>query len=67
MLSLGNDDPSNEVSYTCKTDQGYIKDIIHTSDNSFVYAHQLHPVNVSPDYFKVTLKPTTIVPDFQVR
>lgn len=65
--SLGNDDPADRVSYTCKTPDGYIKDIIMKSDNTFVFVHQMHPQNVSADYFKVTLKPTEIVPDFDVR
>ena len=62
--ALGNHDPGDEVSYTCKTPQGYIKDIIKKSDNTFVFVHQLHPKNVSHDFFQVTLKPTEIVPNF---
>lgn len=62
--SLGNKDSGDEVSYTCKTPGGYVKDIIKKSDNTFVFVHQLHPKNVSKDYFQVTLKPTEIVPNF---
>lgn len=67
FCSLGNNDPSNEVSYTCKTADGYIKDIIEKSDNTFVYVHQLHPKNVSDTYFKVIVRPETVLPnvDFQ--
>jgi hypothetical protein len=32
-----------------------------------VFVHQLEPIDVSPDYFKVTVKPTTVIPDFDVR
>jgi hypothetical protein len=68
--ALGNSDSAGSVSYTCKVggdlgSDGYIKDIIKTSDNVTVYAHQLEPVNVSDDFYKVTLKPTTIIPDFE--
>lgn len=70
FCALGNDDSAGSVSYTCKVggdsgSGGYVKDIIKVSDNIAVYAHQLEPVNVSPDYYKVTLKPTTIIPDFE--
>lgn len=62
--ALGNHDPGDEVSYTCKTPQGYIKDIIKKSDNTFVFVHQLRPKNVSHDFFQVTLKPTEVLPNF---
>lgn len=65
--ALGNNDSAREVTYTCKTNNGYIKDIIMKSDNTFVYEHQLFPANVSDDYFKVVFKPTTLVPDFELR
>lgn len=62
--SLGNNDSGDEVTYTCKSPGGYVKDIIKKSDNTFVFVHQLHPKNVSKDYFEVTLKPTEVIPDF---
>lgn len=70
FCALGNDDSAGTVSYTCKVPDGtgsggYVKDIIRKSDNVTVWAHQLEPVDVSTDYYKVTLKPTTIVPDFE--
>ena len=65
--SLGNSDAAGTVSYTCKSPGGYVKDIIKKSDNVLVFAHQLHPQHVSSDYFKVVLKPSEIVPQFEVR
>ncbi len=64
--SLGNNDSGDSVSYTCKTEDGYIKDIIKKSDNTFVFVHQLEAANVSSDYFKVNFRPTTVVPDVDV-
>lgn len=68
--SLGNHDPSDEVSYTCKSkdsNTGLTKDIIKKSDNTFVFVHQLEPKNVSTDYFKVIFKPSTIIPDVDLQ
>lgn len=65
--ALGNNDGASETTYTCKSPQGYVKDIIKRSDNTFVYVHQLYPRNVSADFFKVTIKPTTLIPDFELR
>lgn len=65
--AMGNDDTSTSISYTCKSPDGFIKDIIRRGDNIMVFAHQLYPVNVSDDYFKVVIKPTTLVPDFELR
>jgi hypothetical protein len=68
--ALGNDDPSYEVSYTCKVTEpggkiGYVKDIIEKSDNTLVYEHQLTPISVSDTYFRVILRPESIVPNLQ--
>jgi hypothetical protein len=67
FCALGNDDPSNEVSYTCKTPDGYIKDIIEKSDNTFVFVHQLHPTQVSDTYFKVIVRPESVLLDVSLR
>lgn len=66
--SLGNTDGPGEVTYTCKTgpDQ-YIKDIIKRSDNTLVFAHQLHPIGASPDFYQVNFKPSSVLPDVKVR
>lgn len=63
FCALGNNDSSLQTTYTCKTDQGYVKDIIKKSDNTFVFVHQLKPRHVSDTYFKVILRPETIIPD----
>lgn len=67
FCALGNNDGVSQVSYTCKTKEGIIKDIIKRSDNTFVFVHQLSPRQVSTDYYKVILKPTEIVPQFEIR
>ena len=64
--AVGNNDAMTEVTFTCKSPDGYVKDIIERSDNTLVVVHQLYPLNVSADFFKVTLKPSTVIPDFNV-
>lgn len=62
--SLGNADSGDRVSYTCKVGDGqYVKDIITKSDNSIILTHQLESASVSPDFYQVTFKPTTVIPD----
>lgn len=63
FCALGNDDPAEYVSYTCKGPGGYIKDIINRSDNTLVFEHQINAVKVSDTYFKVIVRPETILPD----
>lgn len=66
--ALGNEDSADQVSYTCKSDAGLVKDIIKKSDNTFVFVHQIYPKgDVSTSYFRVVLKPSTVVPDFDLR
>lgn len=66
--SLGNDDPKDEQSVTCKTGPGqYKKHFVHLSDNVTVVTEQLEDAKVSKDHYRVTFKPSTIVPDFDVR
>lgn len=65
--SLGNNDGAGEVTYTCKTAGGYTKDIIKGGDNKLIFAHQLDPIGVSPDFYEVNFKPSSVVPDVKVR
>lgn len=67
FCSLGNDDPAGQVSYTCKTGDGYTKDIIKKSDNTFVFVHQLRANNVGTNRYEVNFKPSVIVPDVRGR
>lgn len=67
FCSLGNNDKPDRVTYTCKQGKGYIKDIATKSDNSFVFVHQLDPKQVSKSHVKVILKPSTIIPEPEIR
>lgn len=65
--SLGNDDPKDQLSVTCKTDGGYKKLFLGLSDNVTYFVDQPDAVKVSKDHYRVTFKPSTIVPDIDYR
>ena len=66
--SLGNDDPSNRLSVTCKTGEDqYKKHFLGLSDNVTFFVEQVDAKNVSPDHYKVIFKPASIVPDIDIR
>lgn len=59
---------ANRMSVTCKTgEEEYKKHFLGRADNVTWFAEQLEGRNVSPDRYKVTFKPSVIIPDVQVR
>ena len=59
---------ANRMTVTCKTGADeYKKHFLGKSDNVTWFAEQLEGANVSPDRYKVTFKPSTIIPDPQLR
>lgn len=72
LCSQGNDSTKNKVIIICKVKDGtgndaYVKDIYNVSDNMTVFIHQTGARNVSPDHYKMTLKPKTIIPNVDIR
>lgn len=66
--SLGNNDKSGELSVTCKLGEGkFKKHFLGLSDNVTYVVEQIEAVNVSTGHYKVIFKPSTIVPDVDVR
>lgn len=66
--SLGNDDPSYRLSVTCKVGDGeYKKHFLGLSDNVSYMVEQTESKSVSKDHYRVTFKPTVIVPDINHR
>lgn len=66
--ALGNDDKTGELSVTCKVGDGkYKKHFLGLSDNVTYFAEQIEGVSVSPNHYKVIFKPSTIIPDPEVR
>ena len=67
FCSLGNSDSPGQLTVTCKTDEGYKKNFLGLSDNVTYFVEQLNPVDVSTSHYRVVFKPSTILPDVDVR
>lgn len=65
--SLGNNDKTGELSVTCKIGSTYKKHFLGLSDNVTYFVEQLDPANVSPDHYRVVFRPTTIIPDIEIK
>lgn len=66
--SLGNNDKAGYLSVTCKTGPGvYKKHFLGLSDNVTFFVEQLEAKNVSTSFYRVVFKPSTIIPDIEIR
>jgi hypothetical protein len=61
-------DANRQLEVTCKIGEGqFKKHFLGLSDNVTYLAEQVDGANVSTSFYKVTFKPTTIVPDVELR
>jgi len=68
FCSLGNQDPTGELSVTCKTgEDSYKKHFLGLSDNVTYFAEQIESKDVSVNFYKVIFKPSAIIPDIEIR
>ena len=72
FCSRGNNDKPGQVTVTCKVAEGddagsYIKNIYFPADNTTIELEQLNGLKVSPHFYKVVLKPSTIIPAPEIR
>jgi hypothetical protein len=68
LCSLGNDDAAGRLSVTCKTGPTeYKKNFLGLSDNVTFFVEQLEGAAASPYNYRVTFKPSTIIPDIDKR
>ena len=66
--SLGNSDPSKQLSVTCKVwDWQYKKHFLGLSDNVTYFVEQLEAKNVSTYHYRVIFKPSLIIPDIEIK
>lgn len=62
------DGSSKKISVTCKVSEGqYKKHYLHISDNVTYFSEQMEPAASNASRYKVTFKPSVIVPDISVR
>lgn len=68
LCSLGNQDTSKRMSVTCRTGSNtYKKHFLGLSDNVTFFAEQIEAANASSYFYKVVFKPTTIIPEIEIR
>lgn len=68
LCSLGNNDAKGQLTVTCKTGPAsYKKHFLGLSDNVTYFAEQIDAANVSTYHYRVVFKPSTIIPDVQIR
>ena len=59
---------SKKLSVTCKVGSGvYKKHFLGLSDNVTYFSEQLDSVGVSTNHYRVTFKPTLIIPEIELR
>ena len=68
LCSLGNSDPSKQLSITCKTGPTeYKKHFLGLSDNVTYFVEQIETNKVSVYQYRVIFKPLAIVPDIEIK
>jgi hypothetical protein len=68
LCSLGNNDDAGELTVTCKTGpSAYKKHFLGLSDNVSYFVEQMEAAKVDTFHYRVTFRPSTIIPDLDVR
>jgi hypothetical protein len=68
LCSLGNGDQPKKLTVTCKTGANtYKKHFLGLSDNVTFFAEQVEEVKASRYFYRVIFKPSTIIPNIDVR
>ena len=68
LCSLGNQDTSKRMTVTCRTGSStYKKHVLGLSDNVTFFAEQIESANASSYFYKVVFKPSTIIPEIEIR
>lgn len=66
--SLGNHDDAGQLTVVCEVAKGkYIKDFLGLSDNVTYFVLQTEPRASDPYHYEINLRPTTIIPNVNVR
>ena len=67
LCSLGNNDSQGQLTVTCKVGEGsYKKHFLGLSDNVTYFVEQLEGTAASVHRYKVSFKPSVILPDIDI-
>lgn len=68
LCSIDDTSGSKKVSVTCKVaENNYKKHYLHISDNVTYFSEQMEPAASNASRYKVTFKPSVIIPDISLR
>ena len=68
MCSIGSGTSAKSITVTCKVADGqFKKHVLGLSDNVTYFVEQLEAAHVSTNFYKVTFKPSTILPAIELR
>lgn len=68
FCSMDLNDAATAFNVICKTGPNeFVRNTLVLSDNTTAFVEQLDPVQVSSYHYRVTFKPQTIIPDFDIR
>ena len=68
LCSLGNADPAQKLTVTCKQGDGkYKKHFLGLSDNVTFFAEQIESSTVDPYHYRVIFKPQSVIPDIEMK
>lgn len=67
MCSIDSGVSARSITVTCKVGDGFKKHILGLSDNVTYFVEQLDAKDVSTSFYRVTFKPSTILPDIELR
>ncbi|GAA4915739.1 hypothetical protein [Nesterenkonia rhizosphaerae] len=65
QIERSGDSKTPQVTVTCKHEDGYKRHHLGLSDNVTYFVEQVDASNVSADHYKVTYKPTVIIPHLE--
>src|SRR5687767_1646848 len=68
LCSLNSGTSAKSITVTCKLGEGkFKKHILGLSDNVTYFVEQLENRDVSTSFYRVTFKPSVVVPDIEIR
>ncbi|QHB38091.1 site-specific recombination directionality factor RDF [Mycobacterium phage Noelle] len=65
--SIEPDTGAKKLDVTCKKGAEYKKHFLGLSDNVTYFVEQIEGANVSDDHYRIVFKPSTVVPDIEIR